>query len=410
MSVDLREIEEAYNKDGPGSEAAVKRMAKNRGLNQKVALEWWRTNGRKKDVKKAKVFEQGRKFGNPIYSQRPGGWQFDTVIPKHGTKGNYMLWFTNVNTKETRAYEMPNKSSESVKEAMEKFLIDTKNNKKAPRPVYSLTSDEDQAYATEDLLQFYKDNGIKYRTTTKNSKHILGIVNRNIKMIRDRIANTNGLVDTNGTRGRTGNMTKEEVNKKLAGWNTQPNENLAGHSPKELTDRESRDLELDYIANKMNEADERREKAMKGIHEGQYVRRYKLGPKEHAEGNLDPYDWKIHHIDKLRGKVWLGRENEKEGLVQVPRYQIITGDEYQKGKKNPPKLDMLTKTPAKIIESKQGKYTVEMTDGSKQTMTQRQLRGNQPLNPLRIEEEFKPEEKITTRMVTRRRRLNLSEA
>ena len=70
---------------------------------------------------------------------------------------------------------------------------------------------------------------------------------------------------------------------------------------------------------------------------------------------------------------------------------------------------MLTKTPAKIIESKQGKYTVEMTDGSKQTMTQRQLRGNQPLNPLKIEEEFKPEEKITTRMVTRRRRLNLNE-
>ena len=334
-------IEEAFKKYGPGSEAAVRRMAKNKGLPQKEAIAYWKEHGAKPDTKKGKIFKQARELGMPIFSQKPGGWQFDTVCPmKSG--GKYYLWFVNVNTKETRAYEMNDKSSDSVRNAMQKFLLDTKMNKKNPRPVTSLTSDRDKAYGTQEMLNLFKEHGIDYRTTNKNSKHILGIVNRNIRMIRDRIANTEGLVDENGEKGITGNMTREEIDKKLSGWNTEKNENLGGHSPKELTDSKNRDLEIDYIANKMNLADARREKAWEGIEVGQKVRRFTLGNKQHAEKNLDPYTWTIHHIDKLRGKAYLGRGDSKEGLVQVPRFLIDTDPSKLTGRNKNPPLNLLT--------------------------------------------------------------------
>ena len=399
MSKDPKKIEEAYNKYGPGSIAAVRRMAKSKGLSQKAAIDWWNENGVKPDTKKAKVFKQGREFGMPIFSQRPGGWQFDTVCPKK-SGGKYFLWFTNVNTKETRAYEMDNKDSASVKEAMKKFLVDTKDNKNNPRPVTQLTSDRDKAYSTEDMLQFFRDNDINYRTTTKNSKHILGVVNRNIKMIRDRIANTEGLVDENGEKGILGNMTREEVDKKLSGWNTQKNENLAGHSPKELTNSKNIDLEIDYIANKMNLADARREKAWKGIHEGQKVRRFDLNDKQHAQKNLDPYTWTIHHIDKLRGKVYIGTNDEKEGLVQVPRFQIETDASKLRGRTAPPPVDLLTKQYKEITGWQNGKYEVEYEDGSKKFLSERKLRGTRPLERLQIEDDFKNKGRTTT-MTTR---------
>ena len=45
MSKDPKKIEEAYNKYGPGSIAAVRRMAKSKGLSQKAAIDWWNENG-----------------------------------------------------------------------------------------------------------------------------------------------------------------------------------------------------------------------------------------------------------------------------------------------------------------------------------------------------------------------------
>ena len=411
MTSDLRAIEQAYKKYGPGSEKAVRNMAKHANLNEKAAVDWWKLNGNKKDAVKGKALKQTRNLGTPIFSQRPGGWQFDTVCPKGD--GPYYLWFTNVNTKETRAYEMKDKSSNSVKDAMEKFLVDTKNNSnpKRRRDVYSLTSDQDPAYATPELIEFYKDNDIRYRTTTKNSKHVLGIVNRNIRMIRDRIANTEGLVDENGKKGITGNMPRKEVDLKISGWNTEKNDNMGGHSPYELSSKENRALELDYIANKMNQADARREEAFKDLHEGQYVRRFKIGPKQHAEKNLDPYTWKVHSIDKLRGKVYLGREDKKEGLVAVPRCQIQTGEEYLRGRVQKPEIDLLNREPTRIIDkffqNGKDKYTVEYEDGSTKNMSVQKLRGSNPMMPHKIEDEFNkthaPPESTST-MATRKNR------
>ena len=405
MSEDPNIIKKAFNKYGPGSINAVKRMAKNAGLSQKAAIEWYQQNGRQKDTVKGKVFEQARNYGVPIFSQRPGGWQFDTVCPKVGSNGKYFLWFVNTNTRETRAYEMPDKSADSVEYGMKQFLLDTKNNrnKGRRRPVISLTSDRDPAYATDSMLKLYEDNGINYRTTTDTSKNILGIFNRNIKMIRDRIANTGDLVDENNEKGMSGNMTKEQINLKLSGWNNEKNENLGGHSPWELSQPENRDREIDYIANKMNLADARREEAFKGITEGMKVRRFRIGEKGHAEKNLDPYTWTLHHVDKLRGKVYLGTDNEKDGLVEVPRYQIDINQEKIKGLARKPPLDLLNKVPMKIVGWKGGNYDVVNTDGSRVKLTQRELRGNQPLNPLKIEEDFKKSQQSqrTTTMTTR---------
>jgi hypothetical protein len=403
----MSDIEKAFEKYGPGSEAAVRRMAKKHNIPEKDAIKYFNEHGAKPDARKGKLYKQGSSFGLPIFSQRPGGWQFDTVCPSKN--GEHFLWFVNVNTKETRAYSMKDKSSESVQHAMKKFLLDTKNNKKNPREVSQLISDRDPAYMTDEMLNFYRDNGIDYRTTTGTSKHVLGIVNRNIRMIRNRIANTGDLVDENGVKGTSGNMTTEEVNKKISGWNTDKNENLGGHTPRELTNKDNKKLELDYIANKMNLADAKRKAAFKGVEEGMKVRRFRIGEKGHAEGNLDPYAWTIHHIDKLRGSVYLGRDDAKEGLVQVPRFQIDIDQSKQRGfKKNPP-LEELAKKPTKILKQKGGKYEIEYEDGSKGTMTNRQLRGDRPLRETQLEKDYQNtlEKSRTTTMITRKRKREL---
>ena len=56
MSEDPNIIKKAFNKYGPGSINAVKRMAKNAGLSQKAAIEWYQQNGRQKDTVKGKVY------------------------------------------------------------------------------------------------------------------------------------------------------------------------------------------------------------------------------------------------------------------------------------------------------------------------------------------------------------------
>jgi hypothetical protein len=179
----------------------------------------------------------------------------------------------------------------------------------------------------------------------------------------------------------------------------------------------NRDLELSYIAGKMNEADRRREKAwkdneyyeykedkkenkikkitkeIKAFDVGDEVRRFDTRPdmiKGHGVGNLYKQKYTVHAIDKLSGQVWLGDKDSTKGLVKVPRYEVLGGSKFTSGNKYA-KIDEseLTKKVASITgDDGHGNYDVIYENGDKDTLTNRQLRGNKPNNPLRMELDY----------------------
>ena len=116
-----------------------------------------------------------REYYLPIYSEQKGAYQFDTLIQ---SKGKPFLIIINVNTRKCFAYEMADKSSDSVNKALQKF-------QKEVIKINAFTSDEDRSYLSNKTLEFMRKNNIDYRTTTEHDHNRLGIINRVIRTLRD---------------------------------------------------------------------------------------------------------------------------------------------------------------------------------------------------------------------------------
>jgi hypothetical protein len=352
-----------------------------------------------KDARNTEILEKQRHlFSNPIYSSKPGGWQMDTVFPSKvdmDNGSNSLLWFQNVNTKQIHTVKLEKaKDAQEVEAALRQFKEwANKHN----QPVNSITADKDPAYTDPLVLDWYTKNKVNF-TSTKNHS-ALGVINRGIRTIRKQVKNN---VDK---KKRTFNA--DNVNAKVEEYNdTLPHFFQEGHSPNQMA--RNRDLELSYIAGKMNEADRRREKAwedykyfvnvgdekkektIQAPKVGDWVRRFDDRRKwEHGASYLYKQKFKVHGIDKLRGKVYLGTNNPADGLIEAPRYQVIKnknlteGDNFQKIDTNE-----LKKKVANITGYKNNKYEVVYDNGDTGSITERQLRGNRPNNPLRMELEY----------------------
>jgi hypothetical protein len=110
----------------------------------------------------------------PIYSKITGGYQFDTL----DQKGNYFLMIININTKLGFAYNMKTKSAPAVASALTKFF-------NTAHDVQTMTSDQDSAYLSAQVINLLKEHNVQLFTTTDEDHHTLGIVNRFIRTIRD---------------------------------------------------------------------------------------------------------------------------------------------------------------------------------------------------------------------------------
>ncbi|KAI5545241.1 integrase core domain containing protein family [Trichomonas vaginalis G3] len=109
-------------------------------------------------------------------------YQFDTLINGAGNPP-YFLVFININTRKGFVYPMQTKNSVSVYEALKKFINDTKND----NPPKIMTSDEDGAYKEDKVQQLMIDNGIEHLTTQKYNHSRLGIINRFIQTLRQKL-------------------------------------------------------------------------------------------------------------------------------------------------------------------------------------------------------------------------------
>lgn len=125
----------------------------------------------------------------PIVSKAHGAYQMDTFINQKEANGLNYLMLINVNTRKAYAYPMKGKGTKQVIEALNKFIKDVPN-------VYSILSDQDKAYLSNEVIDWMQKHNVQFRTTQDDNHNNLGIINRFMRTIRDKAYDLN-LFDPN---------------------------------------------------------------------------------------------------------------------------------------------------------------------------------------------------------------------
>ena len=377
------ELEQILEEHNFGGERKFLEHVQELGYDRNYASKWFRENRAPKDAQAKRRNQQRYEYGQPIFSTRQGGWQFDTVVPskKELRKGeHYQLFFVNNNTKEIKSYPMPNKSSASVDKAMDKFFASVA---KDGSKVSSLTSDQDKAYQTDEILGKLASKGIDYHTTVRENHHALGNLNRAVHSIRNK-----GWVHDQKTKSNTG-LKDENWQKYINAYNNEKH-SATGMKPNEM--KKDPNKEIDYIATKMNESDEKREKAKEGLEPGMYVRLFtdpnmnkNLNSGEEMNNknkkNLEPGTYQIQELDGAH--IWL-RGKDPDNFIRAPRY-LVLNDPHLVNPKNLAEVVQGSGDIDHIAEYKKGRYLTYFTDGNSRKMTWRQLREGRPLTETRAE-------------------------
>ena len=380
---ELQAIQEEHNF---GGEKKFLDYVQGLGYDRSFARKWFKENRPPPDAQAKTRNEQRYKYGQPIFNTRQGGWQFDTVVPSKKQRKNgepYQLFFVNNNTREVKSFPMPYKNAASVSKAMDQFFDSVA---KDGQKVSSLTSDQDKAYQTESFYKKLASKGVDYHTTVRENHHALGVLNRAVHTIRHK-----GWVHDQNAKGK-GGYSDENWQKYIDAYNNEKHKGT-GITPNEM--KKDPNKEIDYIAEKMNESDEKRAISKEGLEPGKYVRLFtdpnmnkdlNTGEAEDSKNkkNLEPDTYQIQELDGAH--VWL-RGKEPNNFIRAPRY-LILADPTMVNPKNLAEIKMPSGDVDHIEEFKKGKYLTFFTDGSKRELTWRQLREGRPLTETRAEKVY----------------------
>ena len=232
-----------------------------------------------------------REYYLPIYSEQKEAYQFDTLIQ---SKGKPFLIIINVNTRKCFAYEMADKSSDSVNKALQKF-------QKEVAKINAFTSDEDRSYLSNKTLEFMRKNNIDYRTTTEHDHNRLGIINRVIRTLRD----------LNHER----DFTKESMKRCLYAYNNSIHSST-NKKPNEMNDKD----ENNYIYKMRTITDYKRSSLPIGSHVRTVI------PKTFSK-RRNQLSENAYVVDSLVGNKYLIRAKD-DSVAIYPRHQLYK--EYNK--------------------------------------------------------------------------------
>jgi hypothetical protein len=222
----------------------------------------------------------------PIFSTMRDAYQFDTVFIK---KRGYLV-FININTRKAFIYELENKGTNAVLKAMKTFIEEAK-------PKY-LQSDQDSAYLANNTLEFIHNHKIAYETVSDNDHHILGIINRFVRTIRDM------------------HPTSEQLHKFVKTYNETPHSALGDKSPDEITP----EIEDKYIEQKQAETEEKLSKRHK-FNVGDRVRVI-IENTNKLDKKRTNVSTQSYEIDSIAGNQYLIRA--KDGSIdKVPYFRLI---------------------------------------------------------------------------------------
>ena len=272
-----------------------------------------------------------RQMMMPIYSKREGVYQMDTMEQSDAIKNvqnvtgvstrsgdivkinalhadlkdeypPYYLVFINVNTRKAYVYPMTSKNEDSVHAAVNEFYVDVYQDKAR---VTELFTDEDGAYSGEKMQQWYANYGVDHVTTTHENKHVLGIINRFIRTIRDKL----------GTR----NISKRRMKAFLKRYNETRHKGT-GWRPNDMQGFFQSKREKQYVMDQYQK--EQAIKAATLLDTSQKARKWietKMFEKRRADYEPETYD-----ITGLKGRLYQIKSGKN--TYNVPRWKLRVGE------------------------------------------------------------------------------------
>jgi hypothetical protein len=260
---------------------------------------------------------------------------------------------------------MEDKSASSVIEALKEFIRDL------GRPPRILQSDQDASYLSRDFLSFIRKADIAYMTVSDNNHHVLGIINRFIRTIRDNIDDTKEGLITPQTLRRFVNM-----------YNTTPHSALEGSTPSEITP----ELEQAYIERMKKKTDELNQKRVL-IPTGARVR--VAFPSKTFEKRRSRLSKVAYIIDTVIGNQYQIRA--KDGSIdKVPWFSVFPVEKGSKIKTAESIKASKRKQVKRILEydARTHNYEVQYVDGSTEHIPVRNMREGRPSIPAPLERAF----------------------
>ena len=340
-------IEELYHSFPWKSQNKFVPLAKRYGFSEQEAKQFLRKNV-VHDVKVPKAEFM------PIVSKYPNGYQMDTFINEKKKGGLNYLMLININTRKAYAYPLTGKGSKSVLDALTKFFNEVVD-------VHSITSDQDTAYLSNDVLDFFKSKNIIYKTTEDNNHNVLGIINRFMRTIRD-VIGENRYID------------EKEMNDLIDSYNNSPHKSLNNKAPNDITKED----ELNYIQmkTKINPYDFETNDRVRIIlaNEPFSKKRNKVSKESYI-------------VDSKSGNQFLVKAKD-DSVDKLPGYRLI------KSANNIPLANSLKNGKRGIVEKimsydeKTNKYRVQYEGGVKDTIPAKNLREGNPINLSQMELEY----------------------
>ena len=315
-----------------------------------------------KTLVKDRVKPDQSQFHLPIYGSERGSYQFDTLIQSraNSTAIPAFLIIIDINSRFAYAYAMNNKGTSEVLRALNKFVSEAR-----VKPT-NMTSDQDKAYLTSSIIDFFRARGIEYRTTEDNNHNVLGIVNRFIRTLRDFMP---------GER----DFTEEAMKEFIEIYNSSVHSSI-GMAPKDFTAED----EKKYIE-KMDE------KTIKiqlsndfDLHEGDRVRIVLESGKLRKKRSKLSEDYFLVH--ETLGNGYLIKAAD-ESVAFYPRFRLVKSDNGKLGKTlDDDKRGIVTEILS--YDARKDLYTILYSDGSKDKVKAMTLRERNPTSLSAMETVF----------------------
>ena len=319
-------------------------LAKRYGFNEKQAKEYLNKHiVHDQKVPKAEYMN--------IYSKHLNGFQMDTFINDKRKDGLNYLMLININTRKAYCYAMKGKGAKEVLKALQQFI-------KAVPNVYSITSDQDAAYLSNDVLEFMKKQDIIYRTTEDNNHNVLGIINRFMRTIRDLI-------------GENRYIEEDEMNSLINAYNESPHSSLDYKAPTDIT----KQYEKEYI----------KKKSQNNPYDFKEDDRVRIVlAKEPLSKNRNRVSKDAYIVDSKAGNQFIVRSKD-ESIDKLPGYRLVISNP------NVPLAKTLKGGKRGIVEkitsydSKKNKYHIEYSEGTKDFIPAKDMREGVPTKLSRME-------------------------
>ena len=286
-----------------------------------------------------------------IFGRKPGCYQIDTLVQSKGASPRYFLIIININSRKLFAYPMNNKDSSSVLSTLKTFINESPQ-------IHSITSDQDKAYLSPQVIKFMIDHKIDYQTTFTNDHNRLGIINRAIKTLRD----------INQER----DFTEQSMKKAINAYNNSIHSST-GKEPNEVSSTD----EEHYIQRKINETDEKANKfnLLKNTH----VRI--MNPPEPMKKKRMNLTNEAYKVEYKMGNKYVIKALDNTAS-EYPRYRLVEDNKTPLAKTLGTNRAIINE----IIGYNKNKYKVRYDNNSIDTLPIANLREGRPtrLSPLEL--------------------------